>query len=215
MSKIWQNYDIEKQYIVDVNPGSPYVEIYNSRGKVVKVNPLLRFSKIFLPLCQKNTNLSEKKSQIIQNCLFHYLVHIDRLQGTTIHSFQEEMIEQDISCGKYGEKVKSCYECLTVYERTVLLAAMLAHQENPFYNRSIYRLTLQRFFPGARVFYYQKEDTFLVYLPYDKNEQREKKVILLQLLFLDWVLKVRLFWQWHYGVIGDKLTMRIGNIAIY
>lgn len=47
MSQIWQDYDKQKRYIVDTNPVSPYVEVFSTRGQVVKVNPLLRFSEIY------------------------------------------------------------------------------------------------------------------------------------------------------------------------
>lgn len=214
MSQIWQDYDKQKRYIVDTNPVSPYVEVFNNRGQVVKVNPLLRFSEILLPLCQPQEGLNEEAREEIQNWLLHYLAHLDRLQGVTARALKREAIEADIREGRYGQDVQQNYKCLPADEKAILLQAVLHYEEGTMNGRSVYRLTLQRFFPGARV-YYQEDDEFLVYIPAAKSDINEKKVRLLELLFLDWLLETKVFWQRHFGIIGYEPTMHIGAIAIY
>lgn len=174
MSQIWQDYDKQKRYIVDTNPVSPYVEVFSTRGPVVKVNPLLRFPEILLPLCQYQEGLSEEVCEDIQNWLLHYLAHLDRLQGVTAGALKREAVEEDIRQGRYGQEVQQGYERLTADEKAILLQAVLHYEEGTMNGRSVYRLTLQRFFPGARV-YYQEDDEFLVYIPAAKSDINEKK----------------------------------------
>ncbi|MCQ5210860.1 MAG: hypothetical protein UCI88_10750 [Megasphaera massiliensis] len=214
MSQIWQDYDKQKRYIVDTNPVSPYVEVFSTRGQVVQVNPLLRFSEILRPLCQPREGLNEAVCKDIQNWLLHYLAHLDRLQGVTAGALKRETVGEDIRRGRYGQEVQQGYKCLTADEKAILLQAVLQHEEGTMSGRSVYRLTLQRFFPEARV-YYQEGDEFLVYIPAAKSEINEKKVRLLELLFLDWLLETKVFWQRHFGIIGHEPTMHIGSIAIY
>ena len=48
-----------------------------------------------------------------------------------------------------------------------------------------------------------------------KTEENIKKVEFLKEIFLPIGLELDLFWEYHFGVIGVEITMRIGEIAVF
>ena len=62
-------------------------------------------------------------------------------------ALKREAVEDDICQGRYGQEVQQGYECLTADEKAIFLQAVLHYEEGTMNGRSVYRLTLQRFFP--------------------------------------------------------------------
>lgn len=215
MSKLWQDFQTKKQYIIDKNPISPYIEVWDSRPEVVKVNPLVRFAAIFLPLCQKESGLSEAEENEIANKLWHYLARLDRLQGLGTSAFPLLVIQADVEKGKYGTDLAAWYQTLTARQQLPILQGLYQRQHEELPGNDGYRLFLQKFFPGTKVYLYEAEHKVLVYLPYKKTADRVKTAAMVQQLFLDWTFAVRLFWQYPFGLIGRAETMRIGATVVY
>lgn len=215
MSKLWQNYQKEKKYILDKKPPSPYIEVWDSRPAVVKVNPLVRLANIFLPLCQKDSGLTAEEQDEIANKIFHYLASLDRLQGMDTTALHLLAIQKDLENGKYGTEIAAWYQTLNAVQQGRILQGIFQHTNQALPGNELYRLFIQAFFPGTQVYFYDTEQKVLVYLPYPKDAAREKRAAMLQQLFLDWALAIQLFWQYPFGIIGKSETMQLGAMVIY
>ena len=216
MSEIWQQYSKDKKYIVASHPFSPYLEVSGlDQGDIIYVNPLIRMREIILPLCQKESGLSQSEQEEIENRLFHFLAHLDRLQGISQPGLRRRQLDWDLLHGRYGEEIQDVYQALPERKRCIILLALDAWQMKNQPGLNLYRWAVQQFFPGALVYYYVPEDKFLTYIPDPKTEQKAKLLACLQALLLEWTVGKRDFWQYHFGLIGKNRTMRINQLVIY
>ena len=100
MAYIWENYNYERRFEVDIENTSSYVEIWDDGGESIKVNVLKRFENIFFPegIIKDSEDFKEleykyrniDKYKWISNILLHYLAQLDLLKGITR---KEEMIQ--------------------------------------------------------------------------------------------------------------------------
>ena len=79
-----------------------------------------------------------------------------------------------------------------------------------------FRRALLVLFPNA-VLYQIKADRkkLLLYLKMDKNKTDERMLQLIEDMFLPVSYHLRVFWKYHFGIIGVDDTMKIDEIAIY
>ena len=87
------------------------------------------------------------------------------------------------------------------------------YEEIPLYH--MYRILLQHFFPGAKVYIHEAEQQVLAYIPEEESDAKERTAKLLQFLFLDLLWDTHLFWKWPFGIIGEEQTMHMDNMVIY
>lgn len=215
MFEYWRHFDEHKKYIVDKNPVSPFIEARCYKGDTIYVNPLVRLSGIFLPLCQKDNGLTEQEQERIENELFHCIAKIDRLQGVCQESFHLLAVQKDIKAGKYGKDVQEWYEALPAERQYILLQGLDRWKYEIIPSRSRYRVLMQCFFTGAQIYIYENEHKVLVYIPEKKTREKARTAEILEKLFLDCLFHVRLFWIWPFGIIGHERNMRIGGMVIY
>ena len=79
-----------------------------------------------------------------------------------------------------------------------------------------FKKSIKKIFKDSIIYDNLSSDTNLViYLKYMKTEENIKKVEFLKEIFLPIGLELDLFWEYHFGVIGVEITMRIGEIAVF
>ena len=79
-----------------------------------------------------------------------------------------------------------------------------------------FKKSIKKIFKDSIIYDNLSSDTNLViYLNYMKTEENIKKVEFLKEIFLPIGLELDLFWEYHFGVIGVEITMRIGEIAVF
>ena len=107
MKYLWTNYDSNSFYYSEDVPNCPWEELVKNiqsiEGKNVEINPLIRFSEIFLPLFEEFRNRSSDERHEIENILYHFLAQIDRHCGKHKFSFVNQIIIEELSKNFYGE----------------------------------------------------------------------------------------------------------------
>ena len=224
---IWKNYSPDTRYEVAETPFSPYIEDFGEAAPVRQVNPLIRFSSIFNPLIQRGSSYSnsqsekaeisetaEEKRREIENILFHYLAQLDRKCGIHADSLLEYVIGEALERGDYGRRAAELYCGLNPKYQAVLQHYLLCQfLENG--RKLYYREAVCACFNRARLYYYEEDKQFLLYLPQAENEADRDLIELIGWLFLEMSSKVRVFWQYPFGIIGRSKTMIISNMQLY
>lgn len=221
MGYIWQSYRKEKKFHISDTLFSPYLEIAEPdrsapkgiTGDFEDVNPMIRFEKIFKPLLR--SGISEKDKEKLENILFHYLARLDRKTGIHSVSLEEIQLAEKINQGTYGEDNKKRLNLLESAERKWVLHYLrlqIANGERKLY----FEEALHRLFPRAALYYYPTDQVFIVYLRQLQNNKDQAALKLLESLFMDLTNKpIRIFWGWHFGIIGNEATMRMNGIQLY
>lgn len=220
MSRLWENYAPDNQYIIPKHVDCSFVEAWcvnQSSGKPreIEVNPLIRFSKIFEALCRlTHGECKGGNVKAVVNMVLHYLALLDQKLGMNRNSFLDRLYFEDITAGRYGEKCKNFFEAIP-YEKKRIIARNLRHYHQENERKSRFEECIMEIFPAARLYIYTPENKYLIYLPYEENDENTTLINLMVLLFLEVTLHWEAFWQKHFGIIGRDQTMHLDQVVIY
>lgn len=215
MEYLWQQYDKNNKYIIAQNLLSPYSEVQGIVDGYIEVNPLFRFEKIFRSLFSNNDSVLDiNLKKEIENILIHYLTDLDFYYGMHKFVLEEEQIEKEIEKVFYGEKIKNIYTNLSKKEQMIILS--LLNYKNKIDNKkSLFCEAVRKIFPKAIFYFYKEKRKFLLYIAENDTEENIDKMLLIEDLFLDNICSLEVFWNKHFGIIGENNTMSINNIVIY
>lgn len=211
MKYIWQNYRADKNFFVEKKPLSPYLEVGFNDEKNCGVNPLPRFDEIFSPLAEKNF---AEKFRPLENCLFHYLAKLDLSAGLHRVSVLEMQLDEEIRGNFFGERAAELYLSLTEDERRIFLVFLQRHEaaqglETFFFDAA------SEFFPRSKFYFREWERKFLFCVPFPQTPHNEKLMALLIFFLFDMGVDYEIFWNEHFGIIGDDDTIKLDEFVIY
>ena len=215
MEYLWQQYDKNNKYIIAQNLLSPYSEVQGMVDGCIEVNPLFRFEKIFRSLFSNNDSVLDiNLKKEIENILIHYLTDLDFYYGMHKFVLEEEQIEQEIEKNFYGEEIKKIYTNLGKKEQMTILS--LLNYKNKINNKkSLFCEAISKIFPKAILYFYKEKRKFLLYIAENNTKENIDKMILIEDLFLDNICNLEVFWNKHFGIIGENNTMSIDKMIVY
>ena len=252
------------------NGVSAYIEINSdflnskfNRKKVVKVNPYVRFNRIFTSFLnyydnffeierelEKNNkienltkeNSQEKKSGInsfrrriktndektevnlvlknfkknVENNAINYLKELDFVSGTTVIDVICEKISEDIKNEVLGRKLKKYFLLLNREEQEFVSLLIYNQKINNVNCTKNFKLGIKYFFSDSLIYREKKQkNKIIIYINKEKNKLNIGKIKILELLFLELGLELRVFWKNHFGVVNVDETVKIDEIAVF
>lgn len=216
MKYLWQAYDETKIYNVPKKLVEPYSEVQDDDGKCVMVSPFFRFEPIFSALIEawQDKSINENVIKEIENIVYHYLAHLDRVAGLRFCFIVEALIERELLQGSGGMQVKEQYERLTAAEKRLLLH-FLMEKKLRRNKKSFFCQAVTTFLGPVQMYYYSYEKKFFLCIPGRKSDERNSKFELIRDLFFDVTGELEVFWDKHIGFIGREETMKIGQVIVY
>ena len=252
------------------NSVSAYIEVNADflnneivKKKVVKVNPYVRFNKIFTSLVnyydnffefenklEKDTeiknltmeNVPKKESKIngfrrrnnivkeekgnisilrnfkknIENNVINYLQELDFVSGTTVIDVICEKILEDVKKGILGISLKKYFLFLNSEEQQYIALLIYNEKINNVNCMKNFRLGIKYFFIDSLIYRQKSEkNKIIVYINKPKNKVNIAKIKTLELLFLEFEMKLKVFWENHFGVVNVGETVKIDEIAVF
>lgn len=201
-------------------PASPYIEadrrdIKQSEDGIlhIKINGLYRFEDIIKPLMQE-TAVSEELRAWLFDVWMHYLTCIAYREGFSMHEYEVRQFMSAMENGSYGSEICRLYRKLNLDER-YLIADGLHKQRST-------RESVMRFagilikLTGCGTVYksLMNPDEVLYYAGKCQDKETEERIRLAQVLFLPMGYALRIYWQTHFGVLGQEQTMQLGAIEL-
>lgn len=201
---------------------SPYMELAFSNWNQaeveqaeVEINPYYRyysiFKELFLPDMQENEEVRLELFDII----LHHLLKVDRYMGMNQEEFYIRFLRRDVQKGCFGKETQQEFEAFSKEEQRVLL-----HQILLLYRVGdsihLFQTIFPLFFPNCNLYQNtQEKEEVLIYLGEKKNQKAEQKKRLLIRLFLPLPYTYRIYWEYHFGIIGVAESMQIEKIELY
>ena len=182
---------------------------------VIELNLLVRFAEIFqYILAEDNRQYPEFEKYLIDAAL-HMILHADIYHGVSKRDIYIRKLTQEIENGTYWKRAAEEFK-LIPFEKRSRIATLVLNQIQTGASVMTFRRALLVLFPNA-VLYQIKEDRkkLLLYLKMDKNKTDERMLQLIEDMFLPVSYHLRVFWKYHFGIIGVDDTMKIDEIAIY
>ncbi|WP_278538974.1 hypothetical protein [Fusobacterium varium] len=206
---------------------SPYIEVNmpnlnNIQGEIenndikVEINPFLRFNEVFQIITYPDfAEMEVELKKSLVNILFHLLGEIDLYLGQNKKDIIVKEMRKDIERGCFGEDSKKKFQLFKDYEKHIIvdiLYDMYCHLDMI----TAFKKAIKKIFKDSIIYDNLSSDSNLViYLNYKGNETNIQKVEFLKEIFLPIRLALDLFWEYHFGVIGVEITMKIGEISVF
>lgn len=220
MDYLWTDYRRDFFYFSDTAPAFPFEERTAFTGQdrgnefveSVGINFLLRFDEIFLPLFK---NFTPENRREIENIFYHFLAQVDRNCGKHKFTFVEELLEQELAKNFYGERAGEIFRQLDSSAKRKIVR-LIRLQEECEGRKLFFSEAIQEFFAGVKIYFYEDEEKFLLYLPQAESLYGKKIIELSTILFLDISCRTpEIFWENHFGIIGEPETMQLDRTIIF
>lgn len=181
----------------------------------IELNLLYRFADIFQDiLAEDGGEFQELKKYLIDSVL-HILLYTDLRHGLSIREIYIRKLTEELLDGSFWESGAKEFQ-LVPPQKQKRLATLVLSQMQTGSSLLTFRRAVLILFPDA-ILYQVKADRkkLLLYLM-DKPEDYKKRMIqLVQDMFLPLSYNIRIFWEYHFGIIGVEGTMNIDELAIY
>lgn len=181
----------------------------------IELNLLLRFAHIFQDILAEEEKSASNLGQYLIDAALHMLLYTDLRHGLTKRDIYIRKIRQELEQGIFWKDAAGVFRRMPMEKRNRLAALTLTQMQTGS-SLMIFRRSIKVLFADA-VIYQLRDDRkkILLYLSGDRTEIRERELLLLQDMFLPVSYELRVFWKYHFGIIGVNDTMQIDKIAIY
>lgn len=256
-------FELENSVSAYIEVNADFLNNEIGKKKSVKVNPYVRFNKIFTSLVnyydnffefenklEKDTeiknltmeNVPKKESKIngfrrrnnivkeekenisilrnfkknIENNVINYLQELDFVSGTTVIDVICEKILEDIEKGVLGIDLKKYFLFLSREEQEYVALLIYNEKINNVNCMKNFKLGIKYFFIDSLIYRQKSEkNKIIVYINKPKNKVNIAKIKTLELLFLEFEMKLKVFWENHFGVVNVDETVKIDEIAVF
>ena len=222
-----QGFKEEELFFKQAEEYSPYFEQSFSSvnetkvtSPVIESNLLYRFADIFQDiLMQEDSGLTkEEQSQFgayLIDAALHVILYADLRHGLTRREIYIREIEKELLEGIFFSGLSKDFSRIEREKRNRLASLALAQMEmgsSPF----LFRRALLVLYPNALLYQIKKvEKTLLLYIEKKENETEKGKLRFVKEMFLPVGYDLRVFWRYHFGIIGVEGAMQMDEIALY
>jgi hypothetical protein len=181
----------------------------------IEINPYYRFYEIFRDFFHLDNQEDVELRKALFNMAIHFLADIDRRLGMTKTEYYLRFILTDIKEGRLGAKMSRAISQFNLDEQEIIAG-------------NIYRLyrtgamidllkdTIIKIFPRTIIYVnYEVRDEILLFLEYEPSEVNQIKVDAILEVFLPLRFRTEIYWDYHFGIIGNEEAMKVDSIAIY
>lgn len=219
--------NIDKKNIKYFMPNyiSPYLEInqdnlnlinLNSTDKyIIGVNPYFRNEKIFWDFMSPNILDFNNLKNMLFNIISHLIAETDYFSIKRLSDFEKKLLKKSILSNEFGIFIKNIYLNLSELERKYVLEELFKMYKFGF-NLERFLFILDLFFPKSISYDYLSDKNILnLFLPQKENENNIEKLEFLKELFLPINLKLKIYWEYHFFIIGVDDTSKLNECRIY
>ncbi|MGN0161114.1 MAG: hypothetical protein ACI4AQ_06985 [Lachnospiraceae bacterium] len=217
-----QGIEEEKLFFAQAEEYSPFYEqafsCLNEHGipsEKIELNLLLRFADIFQEiLSTKGDEFPEFRRYLIDAAL-HLILHTDLHHGLTKREIYVKKIMEELEEGIFWRRAAEEFRQIP-REKQGRVATLALNQMQTGSSLEVFCRGLLILFPDAMLYQIRHEKKNLIlYLRKKKTEQNGRMLQFIQDMFLPVHYDLRIFWEYHFGIIGVEETMKIDEMALY
>ncbi len=181
----------------------------------VELNLLFRFAYIFQYILARQEEDMQDFRKYFVDAALHVILHTDLHHGLTRKEIFIRKLLEELESGIFWEKGAAEIQLIEPEKRS-RIAALAYGQMQTGSSLMTFRKGLLILFPDAVLYQMRAErKKLLLYLECDKSQENERKLQFIQDMFLPVSYQLRVFWKYHFGIIGVDAAMKTDEIAIY
>lgn len=198
----------------EISPGF-FEKCEEHKPEEIEVNSLYRFENIFSPLFFDGKVSEEWKTHFFDVCM-HMLIYIDLKRGYSKKEYRIRSNIQRIEQGCYGRKNQTLFKKLDKYKKHTF-ATYLDNQYSMGASTTLFAKALIDLL-GTGILYRNtiNPKEIILYVGAAENEDYLIIIKLVEEFFLPLDFTLRVFWDTHFGLMGEEQTVKLGkNIVIF
>jgi len=212
----------EKLFFRQAEEYSPFYEqafsclnetkIYNNE---IELNLLFRFAPVFEYILAEDVEDYPEFKRYLIDAALHMILYTDLRHGVTKRDIYIRKIREELENGTFWKDAAEKFK-LIPYEKRNRLATLILNQIQTGASVMAFRRGILVLFPDAMLYQIKADrKKLLLYLKESKTETNEQILQLVQDMFLPISYDLRIFWKYHFGIIGVDGVMKIDEIALY
>ena len=222
LTAIGQGMKEEDLFFCQAEDYSPFYEqafsCINERevpGKEIELNLLFRLAPIFQELLAEEAPVNPQFNRYLVDAVLHMILYTDLRHGLSKRDICIRKVREELENGVFWKGGAETFRRIPLEQRNGL-AALVMTQMQTGSSLMIFRRGIRLLFPDAIIYQLREERREIpLYLKENRTEERERILHLVQDMFLPVSFHLRVFWQYHFGVIGLDDAMKIDEIALY
>lgn len=221
MEDFWNRVTVKKECIhfLQAKSFSPYSEFskqwIQEKGDrcELTINGFYRYDRIMEPLFRNETVSQEMKDWLF-DVYMHYLTELEFRKGIT---WQEGKIWEHmrrLRDGVYGDEMREIFLELTGEEQYYIASTMERQASN---RESVYLFSdcmVAVMHDGVVYKNKQRDKELLFYINQKKTSAGERKIAFMREMFMPLGYQLEVLWERHFGVLGYKQTLELGEIEL-
>lgn len=181
----------------------------------IELNLLLRFANIFQDILAEEEKPYPQFEPYLIDAVLHTILYTDLRHGLSKRDIYIRKIKEELEQGIFWKEAAEEFRMIPIEKRSRLAALALTQMQTGS-SLMTFRRSVLILFPDA-VIYQIKADRkkLLLYLKDTGTKENERMLHFVKDMFLPISYDLRVFWKYHFGIIGVDDTMRMDEIAIY
>ncbi len=212
----------EELFLTQAQEYSPFYEQSFScinetqiRSKTIELNLLFRFADIFQVILSEDAQELPDLNRYLIDAALHVILYSDLHHGVTKRDIYIMRVLYELSQGMYWKEAAERLQIIPKKDR-VRIATLMLNQIQTGSSLKMFCKGLIVVYPDALLYQIRRDrKKLLLYLKDDRTEAGEEKLMFIKDLFLPIGYDLRVFWKYHFGIIGVEDAMRIDETAIY
>lgn len=187
-------------------------KIYNNE---IELNLLFRFAPVFEYLLAEDVEEYQEFKKYLIDAALHMILYTDLRHGVTKRDIYIRKIREELENGIFWKDAAKDFK-LIPYEKRNRLATLILNQIQTGSSLMVFCRGILVLFPDAMLYQIKADrKKLLLYLKESRTETNERILKLVQEMFLPISYDLRIFWKYHFGIIGVDEVMKIDEIALY
>ena len=198
----------------------PCINEQKVENATIELNLLYRFADIFQEiLFPEGLGLQEDEYEEFRlyfiDTALHTLLFTDLRNGLSKRELYIRKMWEELLDGTFWREAVRNFSGIDRHKQ-VRLATLLLTQMETGSSLIIFRRAVLVLYPDAMLYQIKNErKKLLLYLKEKKTDAGEKKMQFVKDMFLPIGFELRIFWQYHFGIIGIDDTMKLDEMALY
>ena len=185
------------------------------RSETVELNLLYRFADIFEYILAEDVEEYPQFQTYLIDAALHAILHTDLYHGVTRREIYVRKLMEELENGTFWREGAEKYRLIPPGKRS-RIATLVLNQMQTGSSVALFRRALVVLFPDAVLYQFKADpEKLLLYLKESRSGDAEQMLTFIRELFLPLRCHLRVFWKYHFGIIGVDEAMRIDEIAIY
>ena len=198
----------------------PCINEQKVENTAIELNLLYRFADIFQEiLFPEGMGLQENDYKEFRlyfiDAILHTLLFTDLRNGLSKRELYIRKIWEELLDGTFWKEAVQNFSGIERHKQIRLTTLLLTQMETGS-SLIIFRRAILVLYPDAMLYQIKNErKKLLLYLKEKKADAEEKKMQFVKDMFLPIGFELRIFWQYHFGIIGIDATMKLDEMALY